>query len=220
MNRIGRRTGAGSRFEPVDARVFFGQDTQILRATEALRKMRRILRTSMLFVVLGPSGAGKSSFLRAGVLPRLRKDDRSYVVLDVVRPERNVLTGESGLAQTIWDSRTRLDLLAVARRYPGRPGWRRPERRRLAAGTARTPRRRACSTAHGEPPTLLLPLDQAEELFSTGSRRPGDSVHDDAARSGRCRDRADRHGHDPDRPLLVMQTAPGWPVSAVWSSIS
>lgn len=155
-------------FEPVDAGVFFGRDTQILRATEALREMR-ILRTSMLFVVLGPSGAGKSSFLRAGVLPRLRKDDRSYVVLDVVRPERNVLTGESGLAQAIWDSRTRLDLtgpslgdiraacMAGDARSVG--GWLRD-----CQDAATT---RMLDGPHGEPPTLLLPLDQAEELFST-----------------------------------------------------
>lgn len=155
-------------FEPVDAGVFFGRDTQILRATEALREMR-ILRTSMLFVVLGPSGAGKSSFLRAGVLPRLRKDDRSYVVLDVVRPERNVLTGESGLAQAIWDSRTRLDLTGpslgdiraacVAGDARSVGGW--LQECQDAATT------RMLDGPQGEPPTLLLPLDQAEELFST-----------------------------------------------------
>jgi hypothetical protein len=34
-----------------------------------------------LFVILGPSGAGKSSFLRAGLLPRLRGDDRRFLPL-------------------------------------------------------------------------------------------------------------------------------------------
>ena len=51
-----------------------------------------------LFVILGPSGAGKSSFLRAGLLPRLRRDDRRFLPLPIVRPERAVLTGELGLA--------------------------------------------------------------------------------------------------------------------------
>jgi hypothetical protein len=32
-------------------------------------------------VILGPSGAGKSSFLRAGLLPRLRGDDRRFLPL-------------------------------------------------------------------------------------------------------------------------------------------
>ena len=46
------------------------------------------MRTSgveCLFVILGPSGAGKSSFLRAGLLPRLRRDDRRFVPLPIVR---------------------------------------------------------------------------------------------------------------------------------------
>ena len=55
------------------------------------------MRTSgveSLFVILGPSGAGKSSFLRAGLLPRLRRDDHRFLPLPIVRPERAVLTGE------------------------------------------------------------------------------------------------------------------------------
>jgi hypothetical protein len=57
--------------EAVDAAVYFGRDAEINRALTAIRE----LRTSgdqKLFVILGPSGVGKSSFLRAGVLPRLR----------------------------------------------------------------------------------------------------------------------------------------------------
>ena len=47
----------------------------------------------------GPSGTGKSLFLRAGLLPRLRREDRRFVLLDIVRPERNALIGDSGLAR-------------------------------------------------------------------------------------------------------------------------
>ena len=48
-------------------------------------------------MILGASGAGKSSFLRAGLLPRLARDDRSFLPLPVIRPERAALTGENGL---------------------------------------------------------------------------------------------------------------------------
>ena len=61
--------------ESVDAAVYFGRDAQIVRALDELRDMRTAGRERM-FVMLGPSGVGKSSFLRAGLLPRLHRDDR------------------------------------------------------------------------------------------------------------------------------------------------
>jgi TIR domain len=83
-------------FEDIDAGVFFGRDAAVVRGTDELRAMRTSGLKS-LFVVLGPSGSGKSSFLRAGLIPRLQRDDRHFRVLGIVRPERNALTGEHGL---------------------------------------------------------------------------------------------------------------------------
>ena len=71
--------------EESDAAVFFGRDVAILRGLDELRGMRKTGLKS-LFVVLGPSGSGKSSFLRAGLLPRLRREDRLFVPLGIVRP--------------------------------------------------------------------------------------------------------------------------------------
>ena len=84
-------------FEQVDAAVFFGRDAPIVRGLDELRGMR-LAETKSLFVVLGPSGAGKSSFLRAGLLPRLAREDRRFTLLGTVRPGRNALTGDTGLA--------------------------------------------------------------------------------------------------------------------------
>ena len=81
--------------ESVDAAVYFGRDAQIVRALDELREMRVAGRERM-FVILGPSGVGKSSFLRAGLLPRLSRDDRQFLPMTVVRPQRRTLTGESG----------------------------------------------------------------------------------------------------------------------------
>ena len=86
--------------EEADAAVFFGRDAQILRGLDVLHGMRTS-GVESLFVILGPSGAGKSSFLRAGLLPRLRRDDRRFLPLPIVRPERAVLTGELGFAHAI-----------------------------------------------------------------------------------------------------------------------
>src|SRR6476620_10308030 len=97
--------------EEADAAVFFGRDAQILRGLDVLRGMRTT-GVESLFVILGPSGTGKSSFLRAWLLPGLHRDDRRFLALSVVRPERAVLTGELGLAASIHTLRSRVGLCA------------------------------------------------------------------------------------------------------------
>jgi hypothetical protein len=155
-------------FAEVDAGVFFGRDAQIRRALDALGEMRQSAATA-LFVVAGPSGSGKSSFLRAGLLPRLRCDDSHFVMLDVVRPQRHPLTGDTGLAHAVHGGRRRLGLVQPtlgeikAICASGDVAQLRAlliEVRRVAA--ARLPRPGAGPAL----PTLVLPLDQAEELFT------------------------------------------------------
>ncbi|MGW5106603.1 nSTAND1 domain-containing NTPase [Nocardia sp. NPDC004123] len=152
-------------FEAIDAAVYFGRDAQIVRGLDMLRGMRAA-RVENLFVILGPSGAGKSSFLRAGLLPRLRRDDRHFLVLDIVRPERAAVTGPIGLAAALFEVRQRLGLTrptlgaikAACASDPGRvTAWLREAQ---AAATDGLPE--SNDTA---PPTLVLPVDQAEELF-------------------------------------------------------
>jgi hypothetical protein len=154
-------------FEDIDAGVFFGRDAAIVLGTDELRAMR-VSGLKSLFVVLGPSGSGKSSFLRAGLIPRLQRDDRHFRVLGVVRPERNALTGAHGLAAAI-------DTARQAARLAGAPlGEIRsaclsnPNRvvellRELRTSAAT---RLGAAGHRSAAPTLVLPLDQAEELFS------------------------------------------------------
>src|SRR6185312_8111747 len=154
-------------FEELDAGVFFGRDAETLRALDKLRGMRST-GVDSLFVVLGPSGSGKSSFLRAGLLPRLRREDRRFVLLDIMRPERRALTGDTGLARAIHQARRRLglttpplgDIENACTTEPQHVGPLLSDMRRAAADRLRE------SGSNPAPPTLVLPLDQAEELFS------------------------------------------------------
>ena len=154
--------------EEVDAAVFFGRDAQILRGLDVLRGMRSS-GVESLFVILGPSGAGKSSFLRAGLLPRLRRDDRRFLPLPIVRPERAVITGEHGLAHAIHGVRASLDLHEPMLGHIERSchpkhveqlrAWLEEARQKARARLLDVP-------AEQPAPTLVLPVDQAEELFN------------------------------------------------------
>jgi WD40 repeat protein len=184
-------------FEDIDAGVFFGRDAAIAAGLDDLRTMRfgllaRLSGHKSMFVVLGPSGSGKSSFLRAGLIPRLQRDDRRFLVLGIVRPEHNALTGDHGLAAAIHTARETLGLSRTplgdiksaccddpTRVYDLLVELRTAAAKRLAdIGVHATVGLRGGSAAPSarvddevSAPTLVLPLDQAEELFSADAGR-------------------------------------------------
>ncbi len=209
-------------FEDTDAGVFFGRDAAIARGLQELREMRRWpSRQKSLFVVLSPSGSGKSSFLRAGLVPRLQRDDHNFVVLGVMRPESRPLTGDRGFAAAIDNARQALQLpgpplgdvqadveeacrrgdtdrlcevfggllaplraegahrrtqtgpenaaqaMSVHRYRPDRPArWSNRGPMTTQAAEAVAEDSAADAEQGSRAPTLVLPLDQAEELFA------------------------------------------------------
>ncbi len=72
-------------FEEQDAAVFFGRENEIHDVLETLNDMREFGGAN-LAVVLGASGSGKSSLIRAGIVPRLKRNRRDWVVVDPIRP--------------------------------------------------------------------------------------------------------------------------------------
>jgi serine/threonine protein kinase len=64
-------------FDERHSALFFGRDAEVATFVERLR-------TEPVLPVVGPSGAGKSSFVRAGVIPRLR--ERGPLELIELRP--------------------------------------------------------------------------------------------------------------------------------------
>jgi hypothetical protein len=152
--------------EPQDAAVFFGRDAWIVRGLDRIRGLAE-RGTEKLIVVLGASGSGKSSFLRAGLWPRLNRNDVDFLPLPVIRPQSAAIGSSTGLAVALSQAFQRFGVArppgvikeALAR---GREGFgslldelRQQARRRLVA----------VEEAQADP-VIVLPLDQAEELFN------------------------------------------------------
>ena len=153
-----------------DAGIFYGRDGAIILTLDALRGLRAAAAPRFA-TILGASGAGKSSFLRAGLLPRLGRDSRHFYVLPIIRPERAAITGEHGFAAML---ETALKARNVTRN--------RADLRDAAAGGAQTVapilRQLAIADDAGDgdsdgPPTLVIAIDQAEELLTADNAEAG-----------------------------------------------
>jgi WD40 repeat protein len=73
-------------FDEADAAIYFGRDDDMRRLIERLNA-RRAQGGEKLVLVQGASGSGKSSLLRAGVVPRLKRDPHNWIVLPPFRPQ-------------------------------------------------------------------------------------------------------------------------------------
>jgi formylglycine-generating enzyme required for sulfatase activity len=151
--------------EADDAGIFFGREAPVIKGIDQLRGLREAAPPRM-FVILGASGAGKSSFLRAGLYPRLARDSLHFLPLPIVRPERAPLYGESGLLRAL-EAAFQAAQLAISRAEL---------RAAIQAGAAKLKPLlgRLVEKARGvaldgetpsKPPTLVLAIDQGEELF-------------------------------------------------------
>jgi len=117
-----------------------------------------------MLVVLGASGAGESNFLRAGLLARLQRDEESFLVLPLLRPARAAISGPTGLVHALGLSGP-FTAEAIAARFAA---LRAPVVDRL---TRYAQAGRETYTAR--PPTLILPIDQGEELFAAEQKEAG-----------------------------------------------
>jgi hypothetical protein len=162
--------------EAEDAGIFFGRDAPIVEALDRLRGLREAAAPRLL-VILGASGSGKSSFLRAGLLPRLARDDRNFLPLPVIRPERDAIGGETGLV-------TALETALAAHGLTERRAAIRTAVSEGAAAVRPLLSRlvdqvfgRTLATEGQAPrPAVVLTIDQAEELFSADGAVEGETL--------------------------------------------
>ena len=148
-------------FSEQDAAVFFGRVSETTKLIDLLQPTLQ-RGTGRFIAIVGPSGSGKSSLLQAGLLPRLDRQDRRWVRLPTLRPDRRSATSP-------------LDLLArgLSRRFEER-GWSRTAEEILTVLRA-TPEGMVSLCAELaqqdpedlEQPGVLLPINQAEELLAS-----------------------------------------------------
>lgn len=72
-------------FQEEDAAIFFGREAEIRDGLALLRRLYHFGGARWV-LVLGASGSGKSSLVRAGIVPRLRRDPELWRVLTPFRP--------------------------------------------------------------------------------------------------------------------------------------
>jgi eukaryotic-like serine/threonine-protein kinase len=147
--RIDESPYAGlSSFQETDADRFFGRSQEIAALVTRIRDRP-------LMGVVGPSGAGKSSFVRAGLVPALKRSGEQWETL-VIRPGRNPMAALVNIVAPLVGSSTTMnedlqEQQKLAERLAAEPGY---------VGTVLR------SRARRERRRLLLFVDQFEELYT------------------------------------------------------
>jgi hypothetical protein len=89
--------------EDADAAIFYGRSREIAEVLEELRQMRATGKLQP-FVILGASGSGKSSLLKAGIIPRLRREAPAWLPMRAFRPGTDpLLSFAEALSRTFAD---------------------------------------------------------------------------------------------------------------------
>ena len=160
--------------EPEDAAVFFGRSADIVRGIDALRGLAA-RKPPRLLVILGASGAGKSSFLRAGLWPRLFRDDGQWLPLRAIRAGRGgAIEGSEGLLSAIEEAHRRFDLRTSRATLRERVAT--PERFVELIRELRHAAARRALLSQPPFPLPVLCLDQGEELFAPDAGAESDRL--------------------------------------------
>ena len=159
-------------FQEQDAAIFFGRKEEINQGLASLNHLQQF-GGPRLTLMLGASGSGKSSLMRAGLLPRLKRDQR-WVVIEPFRPLKAPF---DELAAVL---RQRFGQLPQAGK--GTPTQMVQVRDRIRWDEHDTKQsvdtfleliRELRDTAGSREATVLLMIDQCEELLTVGANDEG-----------------------------------------------
>jgi hypothetical protein len=140
-------------FEAEDAAIYFGRDEETRAVIERL-DARRTQGGARFVIIIGASGSGKSSLLKASVLPQLGRRRAQWVLLPCTRPEKAPLEA----------------LAKALAQHVGKPDAWREWHERLTGPDAVAAIERLTQDARigdARAATVLLPIDQFEEVFTT-----------------------------------------------------
>jgi formylglycine-generating enzyme required for sulfatase activity len=162
--------------EAEDAGIFFGRDSPIVEALDRLRGLRQA-PPPRLFVILGASGAGKSSFLRAGLFARMARDDQAFLPLPIIRPERAAMSGETGFLAALDAALTAANIgMGWTELRAAVDGGAPSVRPLLQAVVDNTAARIRDTDSSSKPPTVVISIDQGEELFQAEGQDEAESL--------------------------------------------
>ena len=190
-------------FSERHAEQFFGRGAEIAAFVERLRE-------EPVLPVVGPSGAGKSSFVRAGVIPRLREQN-PWLVLSVrpgARPFHSLATSllaagtnaSDQYSSTLRAAISGPDSMQEDAPSPAANSAQAENKALVAAGLQASPGKLALALQHLADITssrVLLLVDQLEEVYTL--------VEDEATRE-RFTEAVCSAGDDPQSPVRVVFT--------------
>lgn len=147
-------------FMEADEAIFFGRQREINEGVQTLRSLRRE-RDAALMMVIGASGSGKSSLVRAGILPRMKRDTEEWIVLDPFRPGqdpyRELANSIANLFEAYAETKSRSEMLHALQVAPVE-----------ALGNFLAD---LCILTKKNEAILLICIDQFEELLEVSSSK-------------------------------------------------
>ena len=148
-------------FEEGDASIFFARDREVSDSITKLKSMSNSQKFKSLMIV-GASGMGKSSLLKAGITPRLKRSySDSWVVLPLLTPSQNPISDFAKSIDRVLEKDGEY-YSSLCEKLEGEE-WSKAIDEMMS--------RVELNSKIPEHSALLLPIDQAENLYTTSDSK-------------------------------------------------